>query len=335
MADDPNLATLPTQLSPQVLATLSGGGGTPPLGQTSPIGPTSPIDPQQVAAQMMQRGEQLTEQQLNIANPAAAKATAISEEPYKTNDPVYGTWSGRAPGSGTPTPQPGFLHTLGRALLAIGEATVPGQTILKQRYASQSTARGSEETERADRIQALQKQAQLAEEPVGATSKMGPAYMSAAAREQSAQASTDRVKAYSQSIADRAKNFAATQDWHAATLDEKKRANLVNEAQKAADETGRDYREKNRDATLEEVAGIVTGTRKEIANEAAAREPSVKSWLFNKLGIDVPQTSAPSPEFRQTPKATSPVASAPARPKGVPSNAVWNPKVQRWQAPKQ
>jgi len=327
MADDPNsLATLPTQLSPQVLANLSGGG------QPNPLGQTSPIDPQQVAAQMMQRGGQLTEQQLGIANPAAAKATEIASSPYKTNDPVYGTWGGRAPGTQAPTPQPGFLHTLGRALLAIGEATTPGQTILKQRYAAQSTARGSEESGRAEQIQALQKQAQLAEEPVGATSRMGPQYMSAAARQESAQAATDRVKAYAQSITDRAKNFAATQDWHTASLDEKKRSNLVNEAQRAADEAGRDFRSLHKDATTEEVANIVTGTRQSIANEAAARDPSVKSWLFNALGIDVPQIQgAPSPRFRETPKADAASPSTiPARPKGVPADAKWDPKTKTW-----
>ena len=89
------------------------------------------------------------------------------------------------------------------------------------------------------------------------------------------------------------------QDSRAASLDEKKRSNLVNESQRAADEAGRNYRELHRDATTEEVAQIVTGTRQQIANEAAAKDPSVKGWLFNALGLGVPQIeNAPSPEQR-------------------------------------
>lgn len=313
MADgtDNNVGTLPTQLPPQVLANLSGGTAA------TPLGPTTPLDPQQVAAQMMQRGGQLTEQQLGIANPAAAQATAIAQEPYKTNDPVYGTWSGRTPGSGPQQQQPGFLHTIGRALVALAEATTPGRTILNQRFAAQTSARGSEESERAAQINALQKQAQLAEEPIGATSRMGPAYMGAAAREQTAQAATDRVTAYTQSIQDRARNYAATQDWHAATLDEKKRDNLVREAQAKADEAGRDFRSVHKDATTEEVAQVVTGTRQAIADEAAARDPSVKSWLFNALGINIPQIpSGQTPEFRPTTTAPATPTKPTAKPKG-------------------
>ena len=79
------------------------------------------------------------------------------------------------------------------------------------------------------------------------------------------------------------------------------------------------WRAQHHDATTIEAAGIVAGTKESIANELAARDPSIKAWLFNALGIEVPQTEAPSPTFRPTPstEATtppSPSAKSPSRP---------------------
>lgn len=147
---------------------------------------------------------------------------------------------------------------------------------------------------------------------------MGPAYMGAQARMMTAQSGQERAQAYVQSVKDRAANMVKNWDLKGAALDEKKRHSLVDEAQAEANEAGRNYRSLHRDATTEDVAAVMSGTRTQIANEAAARDPSVKSWLFNALGIDVPQVqSAPSPEFRPTPKAGVPTA-APAKPTPKP-----------------
>ena len=209
-------SAIPANILQQLLPMMQGGGAPPQATsvapQQSPLGPTNPVqsqaDPQQIAAQAMQRGTQLTEQQLGIANPAAAEATSIAKAPYQTRNPVYGTWSGVDPNTPPSQPQGGFLHTLGRALLALGEATTPGQTIMAQRYAGQRSAREDEEAGRAEKISALQKQAQLAEEPVGATAKMGPQYMTAAAKQESAEAATSRANTAAGNLKERISNDA-------------------------------------------------------------------------------------------------------------------------------
>lgn len=212
----------------------------------------------------------------------------------------------------------GFFHNLGQALLTILASTRPGQEVQNTIYGPGIRKYTAQKQSLADQLAALKEQETIPTEELRATTGLTQAAGLAGYRGAMAQATTDRVKAYAQSIQDRAQNYVATQDWRAATLDEKKRANLINEAQKAADEAGRNFRSLHKDATTEEVAQIVTGTKEQIANEAAARDPGVKSWLFNALGISVPQVQgAPSPEFRPTPKAgegaTTP--KTPAKPK--------------------
>jgi hypothetical protein len=210
----------------------------------------------------------------------------------------------------------GFFHNLGQALLTLGAATAPGRAVQNVAYGPGIREYGAKQKSLADQLSALKGEEAIPTEELRATTGLTQAAGLAGYRGAQAETNRMRVQAYAQSIQDRAKNFAAIQDWRAASLDEKKRSNLVNEAQRAADEAGRDYREQHRDATTEEVAQIVTGTRQQIANEAAARDPGVKSWLFNALGIDVPQIQgAPSPEFRPTPKAGA-----------TPKKGVWDQK---------
>lgn len=207
----------------------------------------------------------------------------------------------------------GFFHNLGQALMTLAAATEPGQAVQEQVYGPGIREYGAKKQTLAAQLDALKQQETIPSEELKATTGLTQAAGLAGYRGAQAQTNRMRVDAYAQSIKDRAQNFAATQDWRSASLDERKRANVVNEAQKAADEAGRNYRAQNRDATMEEVAQIVTGTKQQIANEAAARDPSVKSWLFNALGIDIPQVQgAPSPEFRPTNTAPSVPATKPA-----------------------
>jgi hypothetical protein len=335
MADDTGVGQLPTQLSPQVLANLSGGG--------SPLGPTSPIDPQQVAAQMMQRGGQLTEQQLGIANPAAQKATDLASAPYKTNDPVYGTWSGRAPGSAPPQQQPGFLHTIGRALIALGEATAPGRTILNQRYASQTTARGSEANNRAEEIQALQKQSQLAEEPIASTARMGPAYMGAAARQESADASASRAETAAGNLKERISNDVVSQNVKWKTLDVKQQAlelkNTLSRLGMQVTMRGQDINFGTREDAIAAVSAV-QGTK--IWNEL---DDSLKSKLMQYTGIsDFAVPSAQSPGTVIPKEGASPTdvgrsklppkpGEKPAKPKGGANEIHYDKNGNRVQGP--
>lgn len=298
---------------------LTGGNGAIP--PTSPVQPTA-LDPQQVGAQAMQRGTQLTEEQLSRGRSMGDQAQELIRQQEATPIPKMGF---------QPDFSGGFFHNLGQALLALGASTLPGRAVQGTIYGPRIKRYEEETGARAKQIAELQQGQKQEYEPVGATGRMGPAYLGAEARLTTAKAATDRAAAYVQSIADRAKNFVAMQDWRTASLDERKRSNLVNEAQRQADEAGRDYREQHRDATTEEVAQIVTGTRQQIANEAAARDPGVKSWLFNALGIDVPQIQgAPSPEFRETPKAGTAAPATPVKPTAKPKasggkKGVYNP----------
>lgn len=209
----------------------------------------------------------------------------------------------------------GFFHNLGQALLTALASTRPGEAVQGTIYGPGIRRYEAQKQGLASQLAALKEQEAIPTEELRATTGLTQAAGLAGYRGAMAQTASRRVDAYTQSIQDRAKNYAATQNWHEGTLDEKKRSNLVNEAQKQADEAGRDFRSLHKDATTEEVAQIVTGTREQIANEAAARDPSVKSWLFNALGISIPQTAAPSPEFRTTPKAGE---GAPQKPAAKP-----------------
>lgn len=222
----------------------------------------------------------------------------------------------------------GFFHNLGQALLTVLASTRPGQEVQGTIYGPGIRKYTAQKQSLADQLAALKEQESIPTEELRATTGLTQAAGLAGYRGAMAQAATTRAQGYMQSVQDRAKNYVAMQDWRAASLDEKKRHSLVQEAEAQAQEAGRDFRSLHKDATTEEVAQIVTGTREQIANEAAARDPSVKSWLFNALGISVPQVQgAQSPEFRATPKAgDNAPPKPPAKPKaGGGKKGVWNP----------
>lgn len=222
----------------------------------------------------------------------------------------------------------GFFHNLGQALLTALASTRPGEAIQGTIYGPGIRQYQAQKQSLADQLSALKEQETIPTEELRATTGLTQAAGLAGYRGAMAQTAARRVDAYAKSINDRAQNFVATQDWRAASLDEKKRHSLVQEAEAQAQEAGRNFRAEHKDATTEEVAQIVTGTREQIANQAAARDPGVKSWLFNALGISIPQVqSAPSPEFRPTPKAGEGAPpKVPAKPKaGSAKKGVWNP----------
>lgn len=323
MAEQDNQQQQPQSILPQFMQMLMQGGGQqpqqapempqggmpqPPAGGAMP--PTSPVQ------QPSQPGGGF-----DLAS-TVKQVSALPEYsgPSKSLEDIAGRERGiEQQQKDLPIPQMGFkphfgggfFHNLGQALIALAASTEPGQAVQGQIYGPDIRKYQAQRQGLASQLETLKGEEAIPTEEIKAVTGMTQAAGLAGYRGQQAQTNRMRVDAYAQSIKDRAQNFAATQDWRSASLDERKRANIINEAQKAADESGRNYRAQNRDATMEDVAQIVTGTKKEIANEAAARDPGVKSWLFNALGIDIPQVqSAPSPEFRETPKAGAPSAAA-------------------------
>jgi hypothetical protein len=213
----------------------------------------------------------------------------------------------------------GFLHNLGQALMSVGLATKHGQML------QSAMARGPQE-QRAQEIEGIQAQAKPEEEALKfeegvAQGAGGLAYKQGmlGVRQQQADTQAAKEKDYARSIDEMAKYHASTIEIRDRAQTETGRKNIANEVQQKANEAGRMWRAQHHDATTIEAAGIVAGTKESIANELAARDPSIKAWLFNALGIEVPQTEAPSPTFRPTPstEATtppSPSAKSPSRP---------------------
>ena len=318
----------PTQTNPdpQTMAQLLKMAGATPGIVPPPGGPipsTAPVQPQggnlaqlvsQVASlpqyqEPYNRLESIGQQEQDIRG--QMQAMPIPQQGFHPNF-VHGEGAG------------GFFHNLGQALLALGAATKPGQDVQNVVYGPGIKAYNAKQATLANQLAALKDEESVPTEELRGVSGLASAaglanYRSGMLdiRQQTADIQKTKADAYVQSIKDRAANMVKSWDLRSAQLDEKKRHDLVAEAQQAADEAGRNYRAEHRDATTEEVAQVVSGTRTEIANEAAARDPSVKSWLFNALGVNVPQVqSAPSPEFRPTPQAQAPAA--PAKPAAKP-----------------
>lgn len=321
MADvDPNAQPLPPNVLQSMMPGMMGGvppapGGAPsPAPQAAPqsaIPPTTPFD----LASMVKQVSALPEYQQASGRleDIGRQEQGIQQQMQNLQPPQMGFQPHLVHGEGVG----GFFHNLGQALLTALASTRPGEAVQGTIYGPGIRRYESQRQGLASQLAALKEQETIPTEELRATTGLTQAAGLAGYRGAMAQTASRRVDAYAQSIQDRAKNYVATQDWHAATLNEKKRADLINEAQRQADEAGRNFRSLHKDATTEEVAQIVTGTREQIANEAAARDPGVKSWLFNALGISVPQVQgAPSPEFRPTPKAgeTTP-PKQPAKPK--------------------
>lgn len=342
---------MPPMINPQVIGALmaqQGGqpGGAPPPGaappaQTGAMPPTAPVQPQQGGGTGMMSGMQVPDQ--SQAQPqqgggdikgalaeAVAAITAAREHIGNLEGQIKSVPN--APSGFNPNFKPitgqgfgGDLKNLagdvGKGLVVgLAGATPEGRNIM-------NTIQAPAKAQRAQSMQKIQEQLEATKSSLGATgqeigglgmaAKWNQAERGLDIRQQNADTSAGRMAAYQQSIKDRAANFASTQDWRNASLSEKTRNDTIKAAQEQADEAGRDYRANNRDATEEEVAQVMSGTRKEIANEAAAKDPSVKSWLFSALGLPEAQIQgAASPEMRTPTQApTASGSGAPAQPK--------------------
>jgi len=224
MPDTTNTGQLPSDntVALALMHLLSGGIGAPaaepaaapgaaPGGiQTTPVAPnlsatpTSPdLDPAQVGAAAMQRGTQMTEEQLQRGRTAGDQAAQLINRPLSTRDPVYGfkpSWDsihgtpatpaqftgdsssgigGVAPGQpGKPaTGGAGIVHNILQLLATAGVSTAPGRQVEQTLYGRDIAARQAELAERASDIGKLQKQQEQEFAPVGATARMGPAYI--------------------------------------------------------------------------------------------------------------------------------------------------------------
>jgi hypothetical protein len=340
---------LPPQLM-QLMGMMGGGqpqAGVPIAPGPSAIPPTSPVQPQGGAPAT--GGTDLASMVSQVSNlPQYQQASGRLEQIGSQEQDIQKKMAAMQPPKMGWTPDirhgegvKGFFHNLGQALITLGAATRPGQDVQGVVYGPGIRQYGAQQKSLGDQLAALKDQEAIPTEELRATTGLTQAaglanyrgQMGAAAASR-ADSMKERADAYVQSVKNQHDNMVHNWNFKQAATDEKVRHNIVDEAQAAANEAGRNYRSLHKDATTEDVAQVMSGTRTQIANEAAARDPSVKSWLFNALGVDVPQVqSAPSPEFRPTPKAgtaAAPQGSAPARPKGVPADAQWDAKTKTW-----
>src|SRR5215469_9793506 len=331
------MATLPTQLDPRALALMQslqpGAAPAPTQAAAAPPSPTDPLMSQYQAAS--QRGEELAQRSIELGRQERAVPEALPWQPSfrplhatGVTDPLTGQMIQQHSGVGN------FLHDLLQGLALAGTATRPGMAVKSAIEAPRFAARAQEIAGIRAEQQPTEQAEQFEEKRAEAAGRLGYEQGMLGIRGRHEDIQQERVNAYASHMRDVAANYIRTANLREAATNERVRHDIVAEAQAKADEAGRDFRSLHKDATTEEVAQIVTGTRREIANEAAARDPGVKAWLFNALGIDVPQLqTAPSPEFRETPKAAKAPAkaeAAPARPPGVPATAKWDRKTRRW-----
>jgi hypothetical protein len=275
----------------------SGGGPT----TQAPAGGQQPqVDPRALIAQNIQRVQSL--------NPEADTARG---QMAGMQQPQWGPHI---------TPGAGFLHNLGQVLQLAAEVTKPGQSIINAAYGPQRQQYAARQQQLGKQISDVQGQQQLAQQ--GATSASELAYHQDLIGERGRHdVATEgiqgqRVTGYLQSVQNRGTDMLNKYNLGKATLDERAQHNLATEAQAQSNQAEADFRSLHKDATAEEVAQIGAGVKQNIANEAASKDPSVKGWLFNALGLGTPQTpGGADPTYRPTTNSPKPGAK-PAAAKG-------------------
>jgi hypothetical protein len=272
-----------------------GMAGGQPTTQSPAGGQQTPqVDPRALIAQNIQRV-----QSLNPEADTARQQASTMQQP---------SWGPHI------TPGAGFLHNLGQVLTMAAEMTKPGQAVVQAAYRQPQAQYAARQAQLGKQISDVQSQQQLAQQ--GATSASELAYhqdlIGERARHdvQTEATGATRAQGYLQSVANRGVDIVNKYNLGKGTLDEKTRHDFATEAQAQANQAEADFRSLHRDATAEEVAQIGAGVKQNIANAAAAKDPSVKGWLFNMMSLGTPQTpGGADPTYRPT--TNSPKPSAP------------------------
>ena len=328
MADE-QLAPLPTALDPARLATLF-----PQPATSAPAAPSAPPsaapsgDITQEMIEASRQGRQVFTGEVGRSHDLSSQIQELIRQQQATPIPKMG-WTDT---QGKPQ-QGGFLHNLGRVMMTLGGATGPGQAIQAEQYGPGIKRYEAETGARAKQIEELRGQQEEAGKTATAGAGMVSKPITAAGQVMRGQAALERANAYVPLAAAQATAALKGIDLKKAAIDEKVRNDMVRELQAKIDEQGRNFRATNKDATEEEVARVLAGSREAIANEVSARNPSLWNQIKNYFGVETPQLpSAPQPQLTPTPqKPTKPAASAaPARPKGVPADAKWDAKTKTW-----
>lgn len=309
---NPMTGQLPT-MNPQQLVSLfpQQGGGAP--GAAPPTGgapaPAQTPDIMQEMVQASQQGRQTFGAESGKVGSLGGQAEKLIGEQAAQPIPKTG-WLDT---QGQPQ-QGGFLHNLGRALMAIGGATSIGQDIQAAQYGPGIRRYGAEQGARAKQIEELTGQQAEHEKLATAGAGMVSKPITAAGSLERGQAAMSRAETYATLAKTQAQGILAGIDLKKATLNEKSVNDTAKVIQAKVDEAGRNFREQHRDATAEDVAHVLAGTKEELANEAAARNPSAWQQIQQSLGWgstpQIPGTATP----QQTPTPNAPTGSASKKP---------------------
>ncbi len=331
MANDPELQQGPP---PFMQAAIT---GAPPSAPGSPMGATSPFQQPQDGALSDYAKLAATQQQQILGSPPAQEEAAarkrmgeLSEQASSMPIPKTG-WLDT---QGQPQ-QGGFLHTLGRALMAIGAATTPGQRIQEAQYGPGIQRYRDQQAALAEQIKAAEAQAGSAQQEVGTLGQVAGRTIMGGAQVTKGQLSKEATDARTKMLADKA--VQGHQD-NLARIAQMKDANEKNNAAKIEVQRMRDEMMTEitgmKDVTQEDVAGIMASSAQTLLNTKIAEDPSVAGAIKRAFGLGGAQApggaqptagAAPLPGRSSTPKTATP-----PRPKGVPADAKYDEKTDTW-----
>lgn len=279
MADTPQVDTQQQLPPPNVagLATLfpSQPQAAATLGPSAPVQQPASPDIMQEMVEASRQGRQAFGVESGKARDIGGQVQSLIQQQQQTPLPKT-SWLDT---QGQPQ-QGGFLHSLGRALIAIGGATGPGREIQAQqygpgirRYAAETGARARQITE----LQGEEKEAgQRATAAGGLVSKPITAAGSAMRGEAAITSAAARTQAVINQHADKLAQIAAMKDMAA-----KRNATQI-EVTQMRDEMMREVTQM-KDVTAEDVASIMTNSAQTIINTKFANDPSmwgdIKSWF--------------------------------------------------------
>lgn len=360
MANDQVSPQQGPSIDPQSLQTMFGGQ---PQAQAQPsaLPPTSPVqapDGPPTAQSMMQAvSDDPTQQYVRgaMSNVLAGQGQFQQQQqglmdqlksvPYAQTGPHFGKFDS----STGEYKHAGILHNIGQALLMAAEMTRPGQALEGAVYGPGVSQRAQKISNITGQLEQSRQQEEAAEKPLQPLAQFGGrAYGGAAGVARETQKSAvgmaaiqqhaDAVKQNAQNVIARLKTET---DINAAT--NTMRQLIQNSKNQVLEDLGnKGFDVKLYDTDADNMVRLQIGNM--LADPSLQKTNPLLSRAAAALGFNIPTPSEPGAQapagYNPPPKPNIPGAggtpggqksAAPQRPQGVPANAVWNPKVRRWQ----
>lgn len=305
------LADMPTQISPQALATLFPGAQAPaPPPAAAPPAAGGPLDSPDL--------RNIIQQQSQAGMGAFGERERASMDINKQLTGPGGLMERQAESakglSFHPDFHGGFLHNLGQALLTVGAATRPGQAVENVIYAQPR----EEYAGRAERIKSLQEEQKALSEGMTPASQLAYKPFQAEAASRRADAAMVAAQSKAQQVA---KNYEAQFARIAAMKDIAAKKNETElTVQKMRGEV-MDEVTKQKDVTQEDVARIMAAAGQTLLNTKFAEDPDAMGAIKRWFGITPAQApGGEQPVTSQTPlppRSNTPAKAGAAVPKGT------------------